>query len=311
MTSDVQAPDSEVLDAATWNVGWSRGRGCSQLAEALGSPVAVKDDWIQTCIKHKLDLLVTRRLPSFDLVPIAVPHDVELPAVRRVSAAIGEGPHSQLASQVAATLASTLGVPGELATVAHPNAPTGRPPERLAKMGAAFPELDLRVVHAQSATALVKDLPAQTLLVLGAPGGSWLQRQLFGPGHRLQVAAPGGSIVVRHAPRRCFHAAASPSGHVAGPHLSVADATHLFTGDIIPVAEAGLLTGIVRRSRLDSVPGASPIGDLMEPPVSVGAGESTKAVEEVRQFLDGGPIPVVDDSGRLIGVMKTEDDFDH
>ena len=101
--------------------------------------------------------------------------------------------------------------------------------QRLEQMGAAFPELDLRVVHAQSATALVKDLPAQTLLVLGAPGGSWLQRQLFGPGHRLQVAAPGGSIVVRHAPRRCFHAMTSPSGHVAGPHLSVADAAHLFT----------------------------------------------------------------------------------
>jgi len=261
---------------------------------------------MQACINHKLDLLVTRRLPNFDLVPIAVPHDVDLATVRRVSAAIGEGPHSHLASEIASALATNLGVPGELATVAHPNAPGEQAPERLARMGAQFPEFELRVVEAQNATTLVKSLPPQTLLVLGAPGGSWLQRQLFGPGHRMRVAAPGGAIVVRHAPRRCFHSARAASGHVAGPHLAAADAAHLFPGDIIPVAEAGHLIGIVRRSRLEGTPATSPIGDLMEPPVSVGAAEPTGAAEEVRKFLDGGPIPVVDDSGRVIGVIGPE-----
>lgn len=305
MTAELPAPDPAANRASTWKVGWSRGRGCSELAAALGDAVAVKGDWAQACVEHKLDLLVTRRLPNFDLVSIAVPYELDLSVVRRVTAAIGEGPHSKLASQIAAALSVSLGVPGELTTVAHPDAKPDEALQRLARMGAAFPELDRRVLEAPAAAALVRSLPPESLLVLGAPGGSWLQRQLFGPGHRMRVAAPGGAVVVRHAPRRCFHSATSASGHVAGPHLVAADASRIFAGDIIPVAEAGRLIGIVRRSNLGSLPAGIAIGDAMEAPVSVGAADPSAVVDEVRKSLGGGPIPVVNDAGKMIGVIES------
>jgi Mg/Co/Ni transporter MgtE len=76
---------------------------------------------------------------------------------------------------------------------------------------------------------------------------------------------------------------------------------------VIPVAEAGRLIGIVRRSQLEGLPADVPIGETMEPPISVGAAESAGAIDDVREFLDGGPIPVVDESGRMIGVVGPAD----
>jgi hypothetical protein len=48
-----------------------------------------------------------------------------------------------------------------------------------------------------SVLELLHSLDRRTLLVAAAPGGSWLQRHLFGTGHRLAVRAPGGALVVR------------------------------------------------------------------------------------------------------------------
>jgi CBS domain-containing protein len=45
------------------------------------------------------------------------------------------------------------------------------------------------------------------------------------------------------------------------------------------------------------------VGDLMEPPISIDAAEPEEAAEEIRQFLDGGPVPVVGKGGRLLGVI--------
>ena len=163
MGIDLPAPDRAASSAAISTVGWSRGKGCSELAAALGNAVAVKGDWKQACIEHKLDLLVTRRLPSFDLVSIAVPYELETGAIRRVTAAIGEGPHSKLASQVAAALTKSLDVPGELTTVARPGATTEAAAARLARMGAAFPGLDKRVVAApNAATPWISENPGCT-----------------------------------------------------------------------------------------------------------------------------------------------------
>ena len=41
----------------------------------------------------------------------------------------------------------------------------------------------------------------------------------------------------------------------------------------------------------------------MEPPVSVDADEPTDAARELADFLDGGPIPVVD-ADRLVGLIR-------
>ena len=48
------------------------------------------------------------------------------------------------------------------------------------------------------------------LVVIGAPGGSWFQRQLFGAGARLQAAAPGGVLVVRQDVPRVYQAMTAP-----------------------------------------------------------------------------------------------------
>jgi len=308
VTIDAQIPTPAPQAPPTWTVGWSRGRGCRELAERLGHAKAVKEDWAQASITHKLDLLVTRRIPNFDLVSVAVPYDMDLPAVRRVVAAVGEGPHSHLASEVAATLSTGLGVPGELATVARPGTESEEAPSRLVRVATAFPDMELRVIEGSTATELVKSLGDDTLLVLGAPGGSWLQRQIFGPGHRMRVAAPAGAVVVRHAPRRCFHAAGKASDVAAGPHLNAADALRLFPDPVIPIADSGRLIGIVRRSSLVGSEPTAEIGKYMEPPVSLAAAEPIEAAEDLRQFLDGGPIPVVDTSGKLVGAIPVDDE---
>ena len=71
----------------------------------------------------------------------------------------------------------------------------------------------------------------------------------------------------------------------------------------VPVADDGVLVGIVRVADLAEGPGSETVGDVMEPPVSIEAVEAVEAIDELREFLDGGPVPVVDRDGRLLGVV--------
>ncbi len=258
----------------------------------------------ESCITERIDVLVARRLSTFDLVPIVVPHDVDLDRVGGVTAAVGDGPHSEFAAEVTDRIAQRLGVSGEMVSAFRTERERRGVSSRLEHLSGRFPRLARRAVEVPTAAALTATLPPSSLLVLGAPGGSWLQRQLLGPGHRLTVAAPAGAIVVRNAPRRCFHRAVPGHRMAVGPYLTVAEARRLLAGQrSMPVAEAGILLGILRHTHLADAPGDVPVSEIMEPPVSVAATESLEAIADIREHLDDGPVPVTGPNGTLIGTI--------
>jgi CBS domain-containing protein len=288
-------------------VAWTRGPGCFELASLLSreSPIAVESDPRRTCIDERADCLVGKKLTSFDLVPVVIPKDVDLTRVESVTAAVGDGPHSPFAVSVAARLGSRLDIPAVVATAYHETEGRHIAEARLARLAEPVTEpVESMAVEAERAADMVEALPDTTLLVIGAPGGSWFYRHIYGPGHRLAVAAPNGSIAVRSAPRRCFHEASSAAGHVIGVHLSIADARHVIGSAAAPVTDEGQLVGIVRRAVLLAADDGASIDEIMEPPVAVEATEPLANAEDLSLFLDGGPIPVVDDDGTLIGVLS-------
>ena len=86
-------------------VVWTRGKGCLELAEALGGGDTgrVSGDLVESCIRHKADVLVSKKLPSgFDLVNVVVPVDFEPDRVTKVDSS----PEADIEPMV------TLGVPG-------------------------------------------------------------------------------------------------------------------------------------------------------------------------------------------------------
>ncbi len=288
-------------------VAWTRGSACLPLAELLseGPAIPLSGDIERSCVVDRVDLLVLRRMSRIDLVPTVVPHGVDFEEVTAVTAAIGEGPHSSLAAAVTDRVAAALGVPAELATVYRTEDESHSAISRLDRFAREYPGLRRRAVAARDARGLIDALSPSTLLVIGAPGGSWLQRQIFGPGHRLMVAAPGGALVVRNAARRCYHEAADPARVVVSPYLSVSDALTFMDHETVPVADAGRLVGIVRTAALRNAGPDSVVADAMEPPVSVAATEPAGAAIDLMDFLDDGPVPVIDKTGHLVGVIHT------
>lgn len=291
---------------------WTRGNGCRSLAEILADEAAtpVQGDLAETCVSESIDLLVARRMTRFDLVSTLVPHNIQLDSVASLTIAVGDGPHSPLAVQVGARIGEALGVPVELATVFRTADEAGHAIDRMGCLAAPYPGLALRAVGDDRATALLDHLTSSALLVVGAPGGSWIQRQLFGPGHRLQVAAPGGTLIVRSSPRRCFQEAVNPAGVAVGPQLPVEAAHALVSYPTVPVAAEGRLVGILRSERLAEAEPHQFIEDIMEAPVSVSATEPAEVVSDLGEYLAFGPVPVVGSNGRLIGVIHSSTEGD-
>jgi len=291
------------LDMLLRRVGWTRGRGCVELAELVGGEASLKleGDREAFCFQHRLDALVARKLTNFDLVSTIVPSGVDFDAVTSIVAAVGPGPHSPLATAVAARLGERLELPTEAVAVVRDEDESIEAKERLEDLLAALEVVSSRVIPGERALDLLEELPEGALLIAGAPGGSWLQRQLFGPGQRLLAKAPGGTIVVRRAPRRCFHHMIDPAGMVVGPHLSVGDARRVIAAPSAPVASDGKLVGIVRFTRAHD--DRAPVGDVMEAATSVVADELSTAIGEVCDFLDHGIVPVVGKAGDLVGVF--------
>ena len=305
MTFAATPPVAEHHTSGLGRVAWTRGLGCLPLAERLddGPAIAISGDLQRSCVTDRIDLLVARRFTSFDLVPTVVPHGIELDEVTAVTAAVGDGPHSPLAAAVVARLASSLGVPGELATVYRTDEELPAAKQRLDRLARRHPSLERRASHEVSAVRLINTLTPSTLLVVGAPGGSWFQRQIYGPGHRLLVAAPAGAVVVRSAPRRCYQDALDPTGVAIGPHLAIADAQRVVTHTAGPVAVAGELVGILRATAIHQAPRDATVADVMESPVAVTSAEPLEAAHELAHYLDYGPVPVVDHTGRLVGII--------
>lgn len=286
-------------------VASSRGAGSADIATLLSEtrPIRIDGDLRRSCIRDRVDLLVTRRLSSFDLVSTVVPHHVELGLVESVTAAVGDGPHSQLAVTVAARVGARLGVPAVVATVYRSNDEIPAALDRMSRLGADFPNIGKLAINESSATRLVESLDPGTLLVVGAPGGSWMQRHLFGTGHRLVVRAPAGALVVRSAPRRGFQDAICPAGGAIGGGLMVKDALQVLAHPLVPVAEDGRLVGLVRLTALVNADPTLSVSAVMEPPIALAAHEPTAKVAALRQHFGNSPIPVVDSDGYLLGTI--------
>lgn len=288
------------------HVAWTRGVGCSDVADLLagGRAMRIDGDLRSSCINGRVDAVVTRKLTSFDLVPVVVPQSVEVATVDRIAVAVGEGPHSPFAVAVAARLGTTMAVPVVASSVYRSDEEHDDTVARLRELTRPFALVETNAVRGDSAVKLVEDLDPTTLLVVGAPGGSWFQRQIYGPGHRLAVSAPSGVLVVRSAPARCFHVATDDHESIVGAEMSVADARRVIRHSVVVVADHGTLVGVVRSGELAGADDGLTMRDVMHPPVSVDAAEPVDAVEDVRAFFDGSPIPVIDGSGRIIGMVS-------
>ena len=286
-----------------WSVVWARGEGCPELANLLAEGTArrVGPDLRASCIEARADLLVARRLTSFDLVPVAVPHGFDPPSVRGVVAAVAGGPHSLLAARVAEGLGRALGVPTSLVAASPDPGADDAAEAALGRAAALAPMPERRVVRATNPGAAVRALAPGTLLVLGAPGGTWWRRQVSGPGHRLQAGAPAGTVVVRTAPRRCFHEMTEPSA--MGRQMPAGEALRLADDAVVPIAEDGRLVGLVRRRALESADPATPIAELMEAAVFARPDDRLEDAAPLWTQLEGAPIPVVEADGRLCGLL--------
>jgi len=271
------------------------------MAELLTASEAqpVQGDLSTACLAARAEMLVARHLTSIDLVKQAVPHHIDLPKVRSIVAAIGTGPHVSLVAETSSRLSTVLEVPGMLLAASPDDDRDRAAQDVLDHAGSLAPELSRVLSRATDAGDLAKKLPAGSLLVLGAPGGSWLQRKFFGPGRRLAVRAPAGALVVRDAPTRCYQR--SEASDAFGVEMRVADALRLLRDPAAPVARNGTLVGIVRRPTLLRAHPDAAIETVMEQPVFVRWDAPVGAADELRDDLGGAPVPVVGPHGELIG----------
>ncbi len=266
----------------------------------------VSGDVAEQCIGFRADALVTRRLSSsIDLVPQLIPHDIALDEAERIIAAVSSGPHSEFAGRVAHELAQRLGIPAELVCAYTSETGPDQALEAIAILEESIPRIGHRIVEAERAWEIIEEATS-ALLVLGTPGGSFLQRRFFGPGARLVAHATVGAITVQSTPRRVFHEMREPEW--VGTHLPADEALRLAGGGIIPVVDAGLVVGMVTREVLATA-GSTPVGEVMGPAVTVQA-RAPLAEARIAASLHGGTATIVDGDERLLGLWSPGPDPD-
>lgn len=283
---------------------WTRGQGCRELAEQLSlvEPIRVTGDVAETCVRHAAEVLVSRRATaSFDLVSVAVPLDFDPTGVEAVVAAVSGGPHSELAARVARRLGETLGVEATMVSAFREESERTRAVATIDAIFAAVPGIESRLVQADDAGDLFAGVPERTLVVVGAAGGSWLQRTFLGPGARLRQNAPAGAVVVRRSPERVFQAMTDPV--FVGPLRDATDILRFHDDEVLAVVDRAKLIGVVRRDALEKAEPGVPVQDLMEPPQSVGITDAVSEARVLAPRFAGGSIPVIDDDGRLVGAL--------
>jgi hypothetical protein len=295
---------AETPDSLRLKVVYTRGKGCHELAEALGGDPSgrVTGDVAESCINERADFLVAKKLPTdFDLVSVAVPVDFEAERVTKVVATVAGGPHSALAAETAATLAAGLGVGAEMLSAARSDAEIDSARDILDQVGEHIPGLARRVVVVEGVSELVDELDDGALLVIGAPGGSWLNRSRTGPGARLRRTAQAGAVIVRSAPDRVFRFMGEP---VYVSPLRLADDTlRIHSEGTLAVADAGRLVGLVRREGLVKA-GTSPVASVMEEALSVRLDETIAQARELEPAFGPDPIPVTDHDEYLVGGLS-------
>lgn len=286
------------------DVVWTRGKGCAELAELLGrgESARIKGNLEEACIAHRADLLVSRKLPgNFDLVNVAVPIDFQPEKVTSVVATVAGGPHSLVAAEIAGTLGRALDVPFEMVSAAQPDDDRGEANDVISQLRSELPGIRARVVEVDGLTEVVDTLDDGALLILGAPGGSWVQRAMLGPGARLRRTAQAGAVVVRSAPDRVFRFMGDPV-YVA-PLRHADDTLRIHQENTLAVADGGLLVGLVRRENLLSA-GADPVGSVMEEAMSVRVDGTLTEAEELEPTFGPDPIPVTDHDEHLVGGLS-------
>jgi CBS domain-containing protein len=146
---------------------------------------------------------------------------------------------------------------------------------------------------------LVQQLPAHSLLVLGAAGGALFQRIRFGPGARLRASAETGALVVRAAPTRVFQQVVEPV--FVSPFRQVGDTLRVHPEEALAVVDNGVLVGLVRRAELLGAEASAQVGSVMEEPLSVRIDDPLEAADELRSLFGGAHIPVTNGNDRLVG----------
>lgn len=285
-------------------VVWTRGKGCLELAEAIGGsdPSRLQGDLVEGCIDERADFLVSKRLPAgFDLVNVAVPVDFDAEKVTKVVATVAGGPHSLLAAETAVSIAESLGVEAEMLSAAVDEQQIETVTEMLEQVATDLPTIGWRVVVVEGIGELVDDVDDGALLVLGAPGGSWLNRSRTGPGARLRRTAQAGAVIVRSAPDRVFRFMGDPV-YVA-PLRHADDTLRIHKENTLAVADEGRLVGLVRREGLMKA-GAAPVATVMEDAMSVRVDGTILEARELESLFGRDPIPVTDHDEHLVGGLS-------
>ena len=298
--------DEPTRDGAT-RILWTRGAQCQTLADVLSGGTATRAgaDVAASCIERGASLLVTKHLKSIDMCSVAVPHGFSRSATRSVVAAVGSGPHSRLAATLADVLGRELRVDVRAVYGHSELGERTRALEVLEDLTADLPGVRPEAVQAPSPAAMVDSLPAGTLLVVGAPGGSWFQRQFFGPGARIRAKASSGTIVVKHVPPRVYQV--MQPAVAFGPHMRVADAEQLADSDHLIVANRGKLVGLIRHEALVQARPDLELRDIMESPVFLSPDEDLEHATDLTNHHPGSAIPVVDSRRRIVGTVTAAD----
>jgi CBS domain-containing protein len=286
---------------------WTKGSECESLATVLanGPALRAEGNLYQSCVDSGAVLLVAPRLISLDLCSVATPHGFDQAGVASVVAAVGLGPHSMLAAAVADRLALQLGVPGKAVFGYTSEAERVAGSTALKSISTKTPGLQVKTVQASSPAEMLGSLADGTLLVLGAPGGSWFQRQFFSPGARIRAIAPGGTIVVRHSPPHIYQVMRPP--RPLGPTMRVADALQVAAGEHLVVAEDGRLLGLVTQEALLTSGPDIQLREVMDEPVFLSPDELLDDADRLIAARPAATIPVLDRSDHIIGVVRSGD----
>lgn len=277
---------------------FSRGHGTADLARLMdGDAVKVGESITDAAVHHRAELLVARRPNAGrDLLPTAVPRDLDLDRAGRVVAAVGGGPHSELAAMVAAAVASALGVRSAMVCAYQEEEGPDAARATVERIADLVPEVEPQVVEGHRVHDALASHGDHALLVVGAPGGSFLQRQFLGPGARLIAHAEVGAVVVSSAPARVFQRMDEPVW--VGRHLPAPEALRAHPDvDPIPVVDHGAVVGTVGLADLVSI-GDAPVEVAMRPATVIEAADLLLGAAE----LGPGAIPVVH-AGLLVGVL--------
>jgi hypothetical protein len=215
---------------------------------------------------------------------------------------VSGGPHSPLAARVARRLGESMGVKSLMVCAYMDDETQAEALSWVERLYDEVPGIEYRVIEASDADGIIDQLPEKSALVIGAPGGSWLQRAFFGQGARLRKGAPAGVMVVHAVPERVFQAMSDPT--FVGGLREVGDILRIHDEQIFSVADRAVLVGIVDRSVLEASDPLALVRDVMGEPVSVAVDAPIDQAAALVERFGSEPIPVTDEAGHLVGSIS-------